>query len=200
LAIHEPALALQCQRVLALPSKRFMRGPVEFLTDKETAALVAAPYPRKWIGRRDKAVLLVEVQTGLRNNEITSLRRRDVEFGVGASCPLLREGPGDAAHATGAPRVAGRKPVRQWPSPVRSWSSNSRRGEALLVGICALKFVVYTMATTRSRKVLVRWLGSIFRGVLCSDHLVVYWKYHAGLAQFCGAHLKRNLPANPRVE
>ena len=42
-AIHEPALALQCQRVLALPSKRFTRGPVEFLTDKETAALVAAP-------------------------------------------------------------------------------------------------------------------------------------------------------------
>lgn len=82
--IHEPALALQCQRVLALPSKRFMRGPVEFLTDEETAALVAAPDPRTWIGRRDKALLLVAVQTCLRNSEITSLRRRNVEFGVGA--------------------------------------------------------------------------------------------------------------------
>jgi len=83
-AIHEPALTLQCQRVLALPSKRFTRAPVEFLTDEETAALVSAPDPRKWIGRRDKALLLVAVQTGLRNSEITSLCRRDVEFGVGA--------------------------------------------------------------------------------------------------------------------
>ncbi|MBX8634777.1 MAG: tyrosine-type recombinase/integrase [Thermoplasmata archaeon] len=83
-AIHEPALALQCQRVLALPSKRFTRGPVEFLTNEETAALVASPDPRTWIGRRDKALLLVAVQTGLRNSEITSLRRCDVGFGVGA--------------------------------------------------------------------------------------------------------------------
>jgi hypothetical protein len=46
---------LQCQRVLAIPSKRYERGPVEFLTEEETAALVAAPDPGTWIGRRDKA-------------------------------------------------------------------------------------------------------------------------------------------------
>jgi site-specific recombinase XerD len=91
-AIHEPALALQCQRVLALPSKRFTRGPVEFLTDEETAALVSAPDSRTWVGRRDKALLLVAVQTGLRNSEITSLRRRDVEFGVGAHVRCLGKG------------------------------------------------------------------------------------------------------------
>jgi len=91
-AINEPALALQCQRVLALPSKRFKRGPVEFLTDEETTALVAAPDPRTWIGRRDKALLLVAVQTGLRNSEITSLRRRDVEFGVGAHVRCFGKG------------------------------------------------------------------------------------------------------------
>ena len=65
-AISEPACALQCQRVLAIPSKRYERGPVEFLTEEETAALVAAPNPCTWIGRRDKALLLVAVQTGLR--------------------------------------------------------------------------------------------------------------------------------------
>lgn len=91
-SIHEPALALQCQRVIALPSKRFTRGPVEFLTDEETAALVAAPDPCTWIGRRDKALLLVAVQTGLRNSEITSLRRRDVEFGVGAHVRCFGKG------------------------------------------------------------------------------------------------------------
>jgi site-specific recombinase XerD len=83
-AIHEPALTLHCQRVLALPSKRFTRGPVEFLSDEELAALGRAASPRTWGVRRDKALLLVAVQTGLRNSEITSLSRRDVEFGVGA--------------------------------------------------------------------------------------------------------------------
>jgi len=86
-AISEPAYALQCQRVLAIPSKRYERGPVEFLTEEETAALVAAPNPCTWIGRRDKALLLVAVQTGLRNSEITSLRQQDVEFGTGAHVP-----------------------------------------------------------------------------------------------------------------
>jgi site-specific recombinase XerD len=91
-AIGEPALALHCQRVLAIPSKRYERGPVEFLTEEETAALVAAPNPCTWIGRRDKAVLLVAVQTGLRNSEITSLRRQEVAFGNGAHVRCLGKG------------------------------------------------------------------------------------------------------------
>lgn len=91
-AISEPALALQCQRVLAIPSKRYERRPVEFLTEEETAALVATPDPGRWIGRRDKALLLVAVQTGLRNSEITSLRRQDVKFGVGAHVRCLGKG------------------------------------------------------------------------------------------------------------
>jgi site-specific recombinase XerD len=88
-AISEPALALDCRRVLAIPSKRYERGPVEFLTEEETAALVASPNPGTWIGRRDKALLLVAVQTGLRNSEITSLCREDVEFGTGAHVRCL---------------------------------------------------------------------------------------------------------------
>jgi integrase/recombinase XerD len=91
-AISEPALALHCQRVLAIPSKRYERGPVEFLTEEETAALVGAPNPDRWIGRRDKTLLLVAVQTGLRNSEITSLRRQDVEFGTGAHVRCLGKG------------------------------------------------------------------------------------------------------------
>jgi site-specific recombinase XerD len=83
---------LQCQRVLAIPSKRYERGPVEFLSEEETAALVAAPNPGTWIGRRDKALLLVAVQTGLRNSEITSLRHQDVEFGTGAHVSCLGKG------------------------------------------------------------------------------------------------------------
>ncbi len=91
-ALAEPALSLQCQRILAIPPKRFERGPVEFLTEDETTALVSAPNPDTWIGQRDRTLLLVAVQTGLRNSEITSLRRQDVELGVGAHVRCVGKG------------------------------------------------------------------------------------------------------------
>lgn len=80
----EPACSLQCQQVLAIPAKRHERPPVEFLTEEETATLVAAPNLATWLGRRDHTLLLVAVQTGLRNAELRFLRRRDVDLGVGA--------------------------------------------------------------------------------------------------------------------
>lgn len=83
-AITEPAHALHCQRVLAIPSKRFDRGLVEFLSDDEIDALLAAPDATTWIGRRDRTLLLVAVQTGLRVSELTGLRRQDVMLGAGA--------------------------------------------------------------------------------------------------------------------
>ena len=88
----EPACSLQCQRVLAIPTKRHERRPVEFPTEEETATLVAAPDLGTWTGRRDRAVLLVATQTGLRNSEIRSLRRRDVGLGVGAHVRCLGKG------------------------------------------------------------------------------------------------------------
>lgn len=91
-ALAEPAYALHCQRVLAIPGKRYQRGPVEFLSEKEAAALLAAPEPSRWIGRRDRALLLVAVQTGLRNSELISLRRQDVELGTGAHTRCLGKG------------------------------------------------------------------------------------------------------------
>lgn len=83
-AYTAPECSLQCQRILSIPTKRHERPPVEFLTEDETAALVAAPDTGTWIGRRDRTLLLIAAQTGLRNSEIRSLRRRDVELGIGA--------------------------------------------------------------------------------------------------------------------
>src|SRR5215472_17427633 len=91
-SVSEPALALHCQRILAIPSKRHERAPVAFLTEAESAALVAAPNLRNWIGRRDRALLLLAVQTGLRNSELTSLRRQDVGFGAGAHVRCFGKG------------------------------------------------------------------------------------------------------------
>jgi len=91
-ALAEPAFSLQCQRILAIPAKRFERGPVEFLTEEEANALVSAPNTQTWIGRRDRALLLLAVQTGMRNSEITSLRCQDVELGVGAHVRCFGKG------------------------------------------------------------------------------------------------------------
>ncbi|MCP4303496.1 MAG: tyrosine-type recombinase/integrase [bacterium] len=91
-AFSEPAHALLCQRVLAIPRKRHECGPVEFLSEHECNALVAAPDTSKWIGKRDHALLLLAVQTGLRNSEIISLTRQDIVFGIGAHVRCLGKG------------------------------------------------------------------------------------------------------------
>jgi site-specific recombinase XerD len=83
-ALHEPGHAAVIQRVLAIPSKRYLRKLVGFLTRVEIDALLAAPDRSRWAGRRDYALLLLAVQTGLRVSELVGLRRRDVVLGVGA--------------------------------------------------------------------------------------------------------------------
>ena len=88
----EPAHALQCQRLLAIPSKRHLRCDVTFLSEEETEALLAAPDVTTWIGLRDRTVLLVAVHTGLRNSELRGLRRRDVKLGTGAHVRCVGKG------------------------------------------------------------------------------------------------------------
>jgi integrase/recombinase XerD len=61
-----PEHAALIQRVLAIPPKRFDRAIVDYLTHAETLALIAAPDLSTWIGRRDHALLLVAIHTGLR--------------------------------------------------------------------------------------------------------------------------------------
>ena len=90
--VNEPALASHCQRVLAIPLKRFERGPVEFLNREETAALLKAPDTTTWLGRRDQLLLQAAVQTGLRNSELIRLRRQDVQLGSGAHLKCLGKG------------------------------------------------------------------------------------------------------------
>ena len=51
-ALQEPAHALICQRVLAMPSKRYERRPIEFLTRTEIDALLEAPASSTWIPSR----------------------------------------------------------------------------------------------------------------------------------------------------
>jgi len=83
-AVREPTHAGLIQRVLAIPQKRFDRDLVAFLTTAEVDALLAAPDTVTRLGRRDHALLLLAVQTGLRLAELTGLRVEDLVLGAGA--------------------------------------------------------------------------------------------------------------------
>lgn len=60
----------------------------------------------------------------------------------------------------------------------------------VLVARC---FAFFTIAKSRSSEVLYQILGPQFLGILCTDRFSAYIKYHKGVAQFCWAHLKRDL-------
>jgi site-specific recombinase XerD len=91
-AMNEPPFLLHCQRVLAIPNKRYERKPVGFLDDGDVAELLKGPDLTKWIGRRDRALLLVATETGLRVSELVGLRREDVSLGAGAHVRCLGKG------------------------------------------------------------------------------------------------------------
>lgn len=82
-ALHEPAHAATCQRVLAIPTKKTGRTLVTSLTRAEQEALVAAPDRTSWLGRRDHTLLVLLLQTGLRVSEVCDLRCEDVVLATG---------------------------------------------------------------------------------------------------------------------
>ena len=83
-ALHAPEHSAVAQRVLAMPSKRYSRCPIAFLTSVEVDALLAAPDLTSWSGRRDRALMMLAIQTGLRAAELTGLRCEDIVLGAGA--------------------------------------------------------------------------------------------------------------------
>jgi site-specific recombinase XerD len=91
-ALRHPEHAELIRRVLAVPAKRFDKRLIAFLIAAEIDALVDAPDTGRWEGRRDRALLLLAVQTGLRVSELIELDCGDVSFGDGASVRCLGKG------------------------------------------------------------------------------------------------------------
>jgi site-specific recombinase XerD len=83
-SLHHPEHAALIARVLAIPPKRHDRTIVTHLTKPEITALLAAPHTNTWIGRRDRAMLQVAIETGLRVSELTALTLADTHLGAGA--------------------------------------------------------------------------------------------------------------------
>jgi len=97
-ALRHPEHAALIARVLTIPPKRSDRALVTFLSESEVDALLASPDRSRWLGRRDHALLLVAIQTGLRVSELTRLRCGDVQPGPGAH--LRCEGKGRKQRVT----------------------------------------------------------------------------------------------------
>lgn len=79
-------------RVLAIPPKRHPRPMLEFLTRDEADALTAAPDRSRWTGRRDHAMLVLAIQTGLRISELRSLTCIDLHLDTGPNVTCVGKG------------------------------------------------------------------------------------------------------------
>ncbi len=110
-AMRCPEQAELIRRVLAIPSKRPNVTIVSFLAPAETAALLGAPNRSTAIGRRDHALLLTAIQTGLRVSELTALRCRDITFATGANVYTIGKGRRER-HTPLTPATA--KLLRAW--------------------------------------------------------------------------------------
>ena len=117
-AFEEPAHSGLIQRVLAMPSKRYEKKLVGFLTRQEIDSLLAVPDRNLWAGRRDYAFLSVAIQTGLRVSEMIALSRDNVTTGTGAHVRCLGKGrkerctPLNKTGSVGSPSLAARASSR----------------------------------------------------------------------------------------
>ena len=91
-ALRHPEHAALIQRVLAIPAKRSERAIVTFLNPEEVKALLSSPDRSTPTGRRDHALLLTAVQTGLRVSELLGLACRDVQLGTAPHLRCLGKG------------------------------------------------------------------------------------------------------------
>jgi integrase/recombinase XerD len=107
-----PDRAHTASQVLAIPQRRHDHATVSYLTSPEIDALLAAPDRTTWYGRRDHALLLTTVQTGLRVSEVTRLTVQDITTTT----------PGAAIHTTGKRRKQRATPLtKQSATILRAW-------------------------------------------------------------------------------
>jgi integrase/recombinase XerD len=105
-ALEAPQYASLIQRVLAIPYKRLTHRLVCYLTRPEVEAILGSVDKSVWVGRRNHAMLLLAVQTGLRLSEITGLRQKDVVLSHGAHVRCEGKGRRERCTPLAKPTVA----------------------------------------------------------------------------------------------
>jgi site-specific recombinase XerD len=149
-ALRHPEHAALISRVIAVPTKRFDRAIVSYLTPEEVNALLAAPDRTRWIGRRDHALMTVAIQTGLRVTELINLRCQDAHLGTGPHVQASGKGRKQRATPLTSQTVA---VLREWTQERDGQPGQplfpTGRGRALSRDAIAL--LVTKHATTASR-------------------------------------------------
>ena len=120
LALEVPTNTGQIQQVLAIPQKRHVRTLVNFLNRDEAEALLKAPNLNTWAGRRDHALILLALQTGLRLSELIALRKNDVKLQGGAHVRVIGKGRKERCTPLAKRTVA---VLREWSK--ESWRDKS---------------------------------------------------------------------------
>lgn len=103
-------------RVLAIQTKNTRRTILTYLTDPEVDALLATPDQATWTGRRDHAMLLTLVSTGLRVGELIALTHADLHLAKPAHLRVHGKGRKD--------RITPLNPATA--AVLRRWTTQSR--------------------------------------------------------------------------
>jgi site-specific recombinase XerD len=116
-AAKEPSALAITQSVLAIPLKRFERPLVGFLPREQIQAILDAPDPGTWSGRRDRVMLSTLYNTGARVSELIHLRTTDLSFESSPAVRILGKGRKE-------------RQVPLWPSTARQikrWLQGEKR-------------------------------------------------------------------------
>ena len=92
LQVEEPRFIQQCQRILAIPCRRYARAEVQYLSGDEMRAIMAQPDLATENGRRDAVLIGLLYDTGARVREIIDLSVRDVRLQAPAQIRLTGKG------------------------------------------------------------------------------------------------------------
>jgi len=131
-ALTHPEHAASIARVLAIPPKRFDRALISYLSEPEVEALLGACDQDSWTGRRDHALLLLAVQTGLRISELIGLTPADLHLGTGAHVSCHGKGRKDRITPLGVSTVVTLKAwLNDKPTPANDPLFPTRRGTPL---------------------------------------------------------------------
>ena len=110
-ALRHPEHAATIGRVIEIPTKRHERALISYLGMDEIKALLQAPDRTTWLGRRDHALLLTAIQTGLRVSELVGLRISDVHLSTGAHVRTVGKGRKERCTTLTAETIA---VLREW--------------------------------------------------------------------------------------
>lgn len=154
-ALRHPEHAASIQRVLAVPAKRTGQSPISYLTDDEIDTLLTAPDTTTWTGRRDHALLVLALQTGLRTSELTGLRCADVHLGIGPYVACHGKGRKNRVTPLTQETVA---VLRDWLAEQAGHPDEplfpTRRGTALSRDALERRLALYTTRAAESRPTL----------------------------------------------